>query len=107
MYCTLLTTRSVKDNDGDGVADVREDLAEGFGPPAGIFGFNDHIVTGTRIGMDGLIYISVGDKGRAEGDRVGRQHPDARRGRRDPHALPTARNSRSSRRARATTSTWR
>ncbi|HEY1064635.1 MAG TPA: PVC-type heme-binding CxxCH protein, partial [Pirellulales bacterium] len=52
-----------KDTNGDGAADVREDLAAGFGPPAGIFGFNDHIVTGTRLGMDGLIYISVGDKG--------------------------------------------
>lgn len=51
------------DTDGDGVADVREDLAEGFGPPAGVFGFNDHIVTGTRLGMDGWMYVSVGDKG--------------------------------------------
>jgi putative membrane-bound dehydrogenase-like protein len=52
-----------QDTNGDGVADVRKDLAEGFGPPAGVFGFNDHIVTGTRIGLDGLIYVSVGDKG--------------------------------------------
>lgn len=52
-----------RDTDGDGVADVRRDLADGFGPPAGVFGFNDHIVTGTRLGMDGLIYVSVGDKG--------------------------------------------
>lgn len=52
-----------RDTDGDGVADVRKDLADGFGPPAGIFGFNDHIVTGTRLGMDGRIYVSVGDKG--------------------------------------------
>ncbi|HVW01353.1 MAG TPA: hypothetical protein VHB77_13465, partial [Planctomycetaceae bacterium] len=52
-----------EDTDGDGVADVRKDLADGFGPPAGVYGFNDHIVTGTRLGMDGLIYVSVGDKG--------------------------------------------
>lgn len=52
-----------RDTDGDGVADERKDLAEGFGPPAGVFGFNDHIVTGTRLGLDGLIYVSVGDKG--------------------------------------------
>lgn len=52
-----------RDTDGDGVADVRKDLAEGFGPPAGVFGFNDHIVTGTRLGLDGLVYVSVGDKG--------------------------------------------
>lgn len=52
-----------QDTDGDGIADVRKDLAEGFGPPAGIYGFNDHIVTGIRMGLDGLVYVSVGDKG--------------------------------------------
>lgn len=52
-----------QDADGDGVAEIRKDLAEGFGPAAGVFGFNDHIVTGTRLGLDGLIYVSVGDKG--------------------------------------------
>lgn len=52
-----------KDTDGDGQADIRQDLAQGFGPPPGIHGFNDHIVTGTRLGLDGLVYVSVGDKG--------------------------------------------
>ena len=52
-----------RDKNGDGVADIREEMAYGFGPAAGIFGFNDHIVTGTRMGMDGYVYISVGDKG--------------------------------------------
>ncbi len=52
-----------QDTDGDGVADVRKDLAHGFGPPAGVYGFNDHIVTGTRLGLDGRVYVSVGDKG--------------------------------------------
>lgn len=52
-----------RDEDGDGVAELRKDLAEGFGPPAGIYGFNDHIVTGTQLGMDGFVYVSVGDKG--------------------------------------------
>ncbi len=56
-----------KDTDGDGVADIRKDLATGFGPPAGVYGFNDHIVTGTRLGLDGLIYVSVGDKGVPKG----------------------------------------
>jgi len=53
----------LKDTNGDGVADERKDVADGFGPAAGIYGFNDHIVTGTQLGMDGLIYVSVGDKG--------------------------------------------
>lgn len=52
-----------QDADGDGVAEIRKDLADGFGPAAGVMGFNDHIVTGTRMGLDGLIYVSVGDKG--------------------------------------------
>jgi putative membrane-bound dehydrogenase-like protein len=80
-----------RDTDGDGVADVREDLAEGFGPPAGVFGFNDHIVTGIRLGMDGWMYVSVGDKGiqkavgkdkstiTLEGGGVVRMRPDGTR----------------------------
>ncbi|HTN75888.1 MAG TPA: HEAT repeat domain-containing protein [Pirellulaceae bacterium] len=52
-----------RDTNGDGVADERQDLANGFGPPAGVYGFNDHIVTGTRLGIDNWLYISVGDKG--------------------------------------------
>lgn len=79
------------DTDGDGKADVREDLADGFGPPAGVFGFNDHIVTGIRLGMDGWMYVSVGDKGiqkatgkdgstiTLEGGGVVRMRPDGSR----------------------------
>ncbi|MBX7167176.1 MAG: hypothetical protein K1X74_12680, partial [Pirellulales bacterium] len=77
-----------RDRDGDGVAEERRDLADGFGPPAGVFGFNDHIVSGIRLGMDGLVYVSVGDKGIAratgadgsqvtlEGGGVVRMRPD-------------------------------
>lgn len=80
-----------RDTDGDGVADERKDLADGFGPPAGVYGFNDHIVTGTRLGMDGYIYVSVGDKGipkatgadgstiTLEGGGVVRMRPDGTR----------------------------
>jgi putative membrane-bound dehydrogenase-like protein len=52
-----------RDTDGDGVADQRQVLAEGFGPPAGKYGLNDHIVTGIRLGLDNRVYVSVGDKG--------------------------------------------
>lgn len=52
-----------RDTNGDGVADERVDLADGFGPAAGVFGFNDHIVAGIRRGMDGKVYVAVGDKG--------------------------------------------
>lgn len=80
-----------KDTDGDGVADVRRELADGFGPPAGVYGFNDHIVTGTQLGLDGFVYVSVGDKGiqkatgadgstiTLEGGGVVRMRPDGTR----------------------------
>lgn len=52
-----------RDTDGDGVADVRVDLLTNLGHPAGKFGLNNHQPTGLQLGMDGWMYISVGDKG--------------------------------------------
>lgn len=51
-----------KDTNGDGVADVREDLVTNLGivPNPGL---NDHVVSGFVLGMDGYFYISVGDRG--------------------------------------------
>ncbi len=59
-YLTVL-----RDRDGNGVADERFELLRDLGPPAPGWpgGFNDHIVTGIRLGLDGFIYVSVGDKG--------------------------------------------
>ena len=55
---------SFRDTDGDGVADQRVDLVTGLGPKIpGLNGLNDHIASGIRLGMDGFLYISVGDKG--------------------------------------------
>ncbi len=56
-YLTVL-----RDTDGDGVADQRENLVENLGPKV-YPGLNDHIVSGFTLGMDGFFYISVGDKG--------------------------------------------
>jgi putative membrane-bound dehydrogenase-like protein len=55
----------LRDVDGDGVADQRQELLSDLGPPAPGWpgGFNDHIVSGIRLGMDGYLYVSVGDKG--------------------------------------------
>jgi putative membrane-bound dehydrogenase-like protein len=60
MHDPLLTR--FKDTKGDGVADVREDLITNLGivPNAGL---NDHVVSGFTLGMDGWLYISVGDRG--------------------------------------------
>jgi putative heme-binding domain-containing protein len=53
-----------RDVDGDGKADTRVDLMTGLGPERpGFNGINDHIASGIRLGMDGFLYISVGDKG--------------------------------------------
>ena len=53
-----------RDRDGDGKADLRKELFVDLGVPAGSpNNFNDHIVSGLKIGIDGYLYISVGDKG--------------------------------------------
>ncbi len=53
-----------RDTNGDGKADERVDLVTGLGPKIpGFSGVNDHIASGVRLGMDGFLYIAVGDKG--------------------------------------------
>ena len=53
-----------RDRDGDGKAEERKELFTDLGVPAGSPNdFNDHIVSGLKIGIDGYLYISVGDKG--------------------------------------------
>ncbi len=51
-----------KDTDGDGIADVREDLITNLGvmPQTGL---NDHCASGFTLGMDGYFYMSIGDRG--------------------------------------------
>jgi len=56
------------DRDGDGVAEERQEILTDLGPkapgaPGTSGGFNDHIVSGIRLGMDGFLYVAVGDKG--------------------------------------------
>ena len=56
------------DDDGDGVADRREVLVKGIGFDLKFRGA-DHTTNGIRMGIDGLLYIAVGDYGflKAEG----------------------------------------
>ena len=57
-----------RDTDGDGKADQRVDLVTGLGPKLpGFSGINDHVASGVRLGMDGFLYIAVGDKGIPKG----------------------------------------
>jgi putative membrane-bound dehydrogenase-like protein len=52
-----------KDTNGDGVADVREDLVTNLGVMPQDTGLNDHCASGFTLGMDGCWYISIGDRG--------------------------------------------
>jgi putative membrane-bound dehydrogenase-like protein len=53
----------LRDTNGDGKADQRKELFKDLGPRPKPGGLNDHIVSGLQFGMDGWLYISVGDKG--------------------------------------------
>ncbi len=59
---------SLRDSNGDGKADERIDLVTGLGPAVpGFNGLNDHVAAGSRLGLDGFLYIAVGDKGIPKG----------------------------------------
>jgi putative membrane-bound dehydrogenase-like protein len=50
--------------DADGKAKERTELFDDLGPKvAGQPSFNDHIPSGIRMGTDGWLYVSIGDKG--------------------------------------------
>lgn len=60
----------LKDTDGDGVADVKELVATGFG---GHIAYAGHDMHGLRLGPDGRIYWTVGDKGTNVTSKEGRK----------------------------------
>jgi quinoprotein glucose dehydrogenase len=60
----------LKDTDGDGVADVKELVATGFG---GHIAYAGHDMHGLRLGPDGRIYWTVGDKGSNVTSKEGRR----------------------------------
>ncbi|BCX48358.1 hypothetical protein HAHE_22660 [Haloferula helveola] len=90
---------SFRDTDGDGVADEKKLLVTGFGGgiehPRGA----DHTTNGVRMGIDGWLYVSVGDFGMADakgadgkrytlfGGGVARVRPDGSE--LEPYALMT------------------
>ncbi len=76
VYCTIAPDLwRLRDTDDDGVADEREVVAHGFGHHIAYAGHDMH---GLRVGPDGRIYWTIGDKGvnvlTKEGKRVARPH---------------------------------
>jgi putative membrane-bound dehydrogenase-like protein len=71
MHAPFLT--SLADTDGDGRADVRQDLLAGLGIPPEENPSRLHCANGVVAGHDGWLYLALGDQGcdveRAEGDR--------------------------------------
>jgi len=67
----------LKDTDGDGVADVKELIATGFG---GHIAYAGHDMHGLRLGPDGRIYWTVGDKGGVVTSKEGRRFHFPHRG---------------------------
>ena len=61
----------MRDSDGDGKADQREVMAHGFGLH---IAYGGHDMHGLRVGPDGRIYWTIGDKGISVVDREGQRH---------------------------------
>lgn len=71
VYVTVLPDLwRLKDTDGDGVADVKELVVTGFGAHIAYAGHDMH---GLRLGPDGRIYWTVGDKGTNVVSKEGRR----------------------------------
>ncbi|MBO10138.1 MAG: hypothetical protein CMJ68_05190 [Planctomycetaceae bacterium] len=72
MHAPLLT--SLRDTDGDGVAEERRDLLRGLGLEPEKNNSRLHCANGVVVGFDGWLYLSMGDNGtdvqRPEGDRL-------------------------------------
>lgn len=72
MHAPLLS--SLRDIDGDGVADEREVLLRGLGLPPENNDNRLHCANGVIVGHDGWLYLALGDRGcdvhRPEGDRL-------------------------------------
>jgi putative heme-binding domain-containing protein len=63
LYVHHCPKLSVFTDDGSGVGKDRVDLLECTNPEPTQGGFNDHLPSQIRMGMDGYLYITTGDKG--------------------------------------------
>ncbi|MBK8177447.1 MAG: HEAT repeat domain-containing protein [Planctomycetes bacterium] len=60
FYTCIPSLWRLRDGNGDGRADVEEELSTGYGVHVALLGHDLH---GLRIGPDGKLYFSVGDRG--------------------------------------------
>ncbi len=67
----------VKDSDGDGIADEKHQMSDGFGVH---IGFSGHGMSGVTMGPDGRIYYGIGDVGANITDNDGNNYPHPNRG---------------------------
>jgi len=59
-YTCIPSLWKLRDNDGDGRAEVEKELSTGYGVHVALLGHDLH---GLRIGPDGKLYFSIGDRG--------------------------------------------
>ena len=73
-YTCIPHVWKLRDTDGDGAVDQRKTLSSGYGVHGGYLGHDLH---GLRVGPDGKIYYTIGDRG-ATVDHDGKKfvHPD-------------------------------
>ena len=60
FYTCIPSLWKLRDNNGDGRAEVEQELSTGYGVHTALLGHDLH---GLRIGPDGKLYFSIGDRG--------------------------------------------